>query len=252
MTGVIPLPNVQGRIDHFAFDPKGRLFISALSNNTEEVIDLSAQRVVHSIAGIPTPQGVAYAPDAEKLFVASAKGKLYIYDGTTFNLTTAIGFHSDVDNLRYSAEEQRVYVGYGDDESAAIGMIDVKTNKRLDQEYKLGAHPESFQLETSGPNIFVNLPDLKQVAVVNRKTGAITRRPMTLEANFPMALDEPRHRLFIATRTPARMVVFDTATGHIVATLPCVQDSDDLYLRRNAQTHMRSGWERIHQSLQTN
>ena len=229
LTGAIPLGGVQGRIDHFAFDPKNRLFVSALGNNTEEVIDLSAQKVVHSITGVPTPQGVAYSPETNKLFVASAKGKLYIYDGASFDLITAIDFPSDVDNLRYDPADKRVYVGYGDDETAAIGIVDATTNKRLDEEYKLGAHPESFQLEASGPNIFVNLPDLKQIAGINRKTRAITRWTLTLESNFPMAIDEAHHRLFIASRTPARMAVFDTESGHLIATLPCVQDSDDLY-----------------------
>ena len=100
---------------------------------------------------------------------------------------------------------------------------------RLREEYKLGAHPESFQLEQSGPNIFVNLPDSKQIAVVNRKTGVISHWALTLEANFPMALDEADHRLFIATRSPARMAVFDTNSGHLITALPCPQDSDDLY-----------------------
>jgi len=229
LTGAIPLANVQGRIDHFGFDPKNRLFVSALGNNTEEVIDLSAQRVVHSITGVPTPQGVAYSPEANKLFVASAKGKVYVYDGTSFDIITTIDFHDDADNLRYDPAEKRVYVGYGDEETAAIGMIDAITNKRLDEEYKVGAHPESFQLETSGPNIFVNLPDLKQIAVINRKTRAITRWALTLESNFPMALDEADHRLFIASRTPPRMEVFDADSGRVIATVPCVQDSDDLY-----------------------
>lgn len=229
LTGAIPLPNVQGRIDHFGFDTKNRLFVSALGNNTEEVLDLSTQRVVHSIAGVPTPQGVAYSPETNKLFVASAKGKLYIYDGTSFDPITTIDFHGDVDNLRYDTADKRVYVGYGDDEAAAIAMIDATTNKRLDEEFKLGAHPESFQLETSGSNIFVNLPDLKQIAVVNRKTRVITRWSLTLQANFPMAFDEPDHRLFIASRTPPRMAVFDAVSGHMIVALPCVQDSDDLY-----------------------
>ena len=83
LTGAIPLPNVKGRIDHFGFDPKNRLFVSALGNNTEEVINLSAQRVVRTITGVPTPQGVAYSPETNKLFVGSDEGKLYIYDGTT-------------------------------------------------------------------------------------------------------------------------------------------------------------------------
>ena len=99
---------------------------------------------------------------------------------------------------------------------------------RLDDEFKLGAHPESFQLGASGPNIYVNLPDLKQIAVVNRSTHSITRWLMSFESNFTMALDEPDHRLFVATRTPSQLAVFDTHSGRLVVTLPAVQDSDDL------------------------
>src|SRR5207247_8059819 len=58
----------------------------------------------------------------------------------TFELVKAIDFHGDVDNLRYDAPNQRVYVGFGDDESGAIGTVDATTNERLDEEYKLGAH----------------------------------------------------------------------------------------------------------------
>ncbi len=164
-----------------------------------------------------------------RYFAASSKGKLYIYDGTSFDLIKEIDFHSDVDNLRYDTANKRVYVGYGEDETGAIGTVDATTNERLDEEYKLGAHPESFQLETSGSNIYANLPDLKQIAVINRSTRAISRWPLTLQMNFPMALDEADHRLFVGTRTPARLAVFDTNSGHMIAALPCVQDTDDLY-----------------------
>src|SRR5205807_9509446 len=84
---------------------------------------------------------------------ASSKGQLYIYDGATFAFIKNIDFHGDVDSLRYDAANQREYVGYGEDETGAIGVVDGSTSERLPEEYKLGAHPESFQLETSGPNI---------------------------------------------------------------------------------------------------
>jgi WD40 repeat protein len=229
LTEAIPLPGVQGRFDHFAFDRQNQLFVSTLGNNTVEVIDISARTRAHSISGIPNPQGAVYVPETKKLFVASSKGKLYVYDGISFDLVKTIDFHGDVDNLRYDAGNRRVYVGYGDDETGAIGIIDVTTNERLEEEYKLGSHPESFQLETAGPNIYVNLPELKQIAVINRSTRAISRWPLTLEHNFPMALDEMNHRLFVATHEPARLAVFDTNSGHLVVSLPCVQDADDLY-----------------------
>jgi len=230
LSGSIPMEGVKGRFDHFA-SGQGQVFVSALGNNTVEVISIFGGTVEHTITGVPGPQGVAYSPEANKLFVASVKGKLYIYDGASFNLLTTIDFPGGADNLRYDAATKRVYVGCGDDEkTGAIAAVDAMTNQRLDEEYKIGGEPESFQLEKSGPNIYVNIPDLKQIAVINRNTKAITRWPLTgLLMNFPMALDEADHRLFVGIREPPRLAVFDTASGHSVALLPSVADSDDLY-----------------------
>src|SRR3954469_12177890 len=60
----IRLPDVKGRIDHFALDlPNERLFVCALGNNSVEVIDLRKGERVHSIAGLESPQGVAYVAE---------------------------------------------------------------------------------------------------------------------------------------------------------------------------------------------
>jgi hypothetical protein len=229
LTGAIPLEGVRGRFDHFA-SGKGKVFVSGLGNNTVEVIDLFGGTLVHTIAGVPGPQGLAFSPEANKLFVASEKGKLYIYDGDSFKLITTLNFDGGADNLRYDAANKRIYVACGDDEkNSAIAAVDAMTNKRLDEVYKLGAEPESFQLEKSGPNIYVNLPGPKQIAVINRNTKELSRWSLTVGQNFPMALDEADHRLFVASREPAALSVFDTRTGHMIASLPSVQDSDDLY-----------------------
>ncbi len=229
LSGSVPMEGVKGRFDHFA-SGQGQVFVSALGNNTVEVISIFGGTVEHTITGIPGPQGVAFSPEANKLFAASEKGKLYIYDAAAFNLIKTIDFPGGADNLRYDASTKRVYVGCGDDEkTGAIAVVDAMTNERID-EYKIGGEPESFQLEKSGPNIYVNIPDLKLIAVINRDTKKITRWPLTgLLMNFPMALDEPDHRLFVGIREPPRLGVFDTASGHTVAMLPSVADSDDLY-----------------------
>jgi WD40 repeat protein len=229
LTGQVPLEGVKGRFDHFA-SGKGRVFVSGLGNNSVEAIGIFEGTRIHQITGVPGPQGVAFSPEANKLFVASEKGKVYIYDGDSFKLLSTLDFEGGADNMRYDAATKRVYVGCGDDEkNSAIAAIDAMTNKRLDEVYKIGGEPESFQLEKSGPNIYVNIPDLKQIAVINRTTKEITRWPLTVGQNFPMALDEADHRLFVASREPATLSVFDTSTGHVVASLPGVQDSDDLY-----------------------
>jgi DNA-binding beta-propeller fold protein YncE len=228
LTDAIPLPGVKGRFDHFATGGKF-LFVSALGNNSVEVIDISERALAHTITGISHPQGIVFSPETNKLFVASDQGELYIYEGTSFTLISTIDFHGDADNLRYDPENKRVYVGYGEDQAGAIGSVDATTNQRAPEDYNLGAHPESFQLEKSGPNIYVNLPDSKQIAVINRTTHAISRWPLTFGLNFPMALDEPGHRLFVGTREPPGLAVFDTASGRLISSFAGVQDSDDLY-----------------------
>ena len=229
LSGSVPLEGVKGRFDHFAFG-QGRVFVSALGNNTVEVINVFGGIVEHTITGVPNPQGVAFSPETHKLFVASAKGKVYIYDAGSFDLISTVDFEGGADNLRYDAANKRVYVGCGDDEkNAAIATIDAITNQRLDEEYKLGGEPESFQLETSGPNIYVNIPDLKQIAVINRSTKEIKRWPLTgLRLNFPMALDEADHRLFVGIREPARLAVLDTTSGHLIVALPSAEDTRPL------------------------
>jgi DNA-binding beta-propeller fold protein YncE len=229
LTATVPLVGVKGRFDHFAFG-KGRVFVSGLGNNSVEVIDLFQGTRAREITGVPNPQGVAFSPEANKLFVASEKGKVYIYDGDSFKLITTLNFDGGADNLRYDSATKRVYVGCGDDEkNAAIAAVDAMTNKRLDEVYKLGGEPESFQLEKNGPNIYVNVPDLKQIVVINRTTKELTRWPVAAGQNFPMALDEADHRVIVGTREPATLSVFDTGTGKMVASVPTVQDTDDLY-----------------------
>jgi DNA-binding beta-propeller fold protein YncE len=229
MTATVPLEGVKGRFDHFA-SGKGKVFVSGLGNNSVEIIDLFQGTRSHEITGVPNPQGVAFSPEANKLFVASEKGKLYIYDGDSYKLLATLDFEGGADNLRYDAANKRVYVGCGDDEkNSAIAAVDAMTNKRLDEVYKLGGEPESFQLEKNGPDIYVNVPDLKQIVVINRTTKELTRWPLTVGQNFPMALDEADHRVIVGTREPATLSVFDTATGKMVASIPTVQDTDDLY-----------------------
>src|SRR5712692_3522829 len=88
----IPLPEVEGRIDHLAVDVlHRRLFVAALGNNTLEVVDLAAGKRVHTITGLHEPQGIAYVPVRNRIYVANGEdGKLNIYNGTSFELLQTI------------------------------------------------------------------------------------------------------------------------------------------------------------------
>src|SRR5689334_14569 len=99
----IPLPDVQGRIDHMFLDvSKNLLFVAALGNNTVEVIDVKQGRRIYSIPGLREPQGVLYLPDVNKLYVANADdGTLRIFDGSTYGLIKSTKLGDDADNIRF-------------------------------------------------------------------------------------------------------------------------------------------------------
>ena len=238
----IELPDVQGRIDHMSVDVKGeRLFVSALGNNTVEVIDTNAGNRVKTIHGLKEPQGVLYVPAVDRLYVANSKdGSVRVFEGNSFTPLKTLDYGDDADNLRYDSDRKRVYVGYGSGALAEIGGEGIKGG-----EIKLDAHPESFQLEKDTPRIYVNLPKSRKIAVLDRETRAtIATWPlgMTL-ANYPMALDQADHRLFVITRFPARLLVFDTTTGKTVQRLPAVGDCDDVFYDQVAKRVYASGGE---------
>lgn len=240
----ISLAGVGGRIDHLAVDLRGRrLFVAALGNNTVEIVDLQAGRRVHSITGLQEPQGIFYLPDTNRLYVAGGgDGACRIYDAASYKLVKTVALGEDADNIRYDPAARRLYIGYG---AGALGVIDPDGNKLAD--IRLDAHPESFQLESNGPRIFVNLPNAKKVAVIDRRKAAVVASWGTggAQANYPMALDEPNRRLFVACRQPARLLVLTTDTGALVTQLATAGDCDDLFYDAPHQRLYASGGEGV-------
>ena len=225
----IPLPAVEGRVDHFAFDSGGeRLFVCALGNNTVEVIDLCKGRRIHSITGLGSPQGIACIPESNRVLVANDKGGICnIYDAKSFQPVAQISLKDDADNVRYDIATKQIYVGFG---SGGIAVIDATNGKQIGS-IKLSAHPEAFELEKNGRRIFVNVPNSRHVAVIDRDKGEVIARWQTDLAfgNFPMALDEANHRLFVGCRLPSKLVVLDTDSGNVVAKSDISGDPDEVF-----------------------
>ena len=224
----IALPGVEGRIDHFALDLTGdRLFVCALGNNTVEVLDLRKGERIHSITGIGAPQGIAYIPEPDRLFVANDKnGICKIYDGKSFQPVGELNFEDDADNVRYDSATKKIYVGFG---SGGIAVVNAPDGKQIGS-IKLSAHPEAFELEKSGNRIFVNVPNARQVAVIDREKGGViaTWKTDLAFGNFPMGLDEANHRLFVGCRIPSQLVVLNTDSGDVVAKIGISGDSDEV------------------------
>jgi len=229
LVATITIPNVKGRIDHLDFDAKGhRLFIAALGNNTLEVLDTGSNRHAKSVPGFGEPQGLAYVPESNRLYVANGSaGHVDVLDGESLARLKRIDKLGDADNVRYDRAQRTVVIGYG---QGALRIIRTDSDESAADIPLLG-HPESFQLEQIGSRAFVNVPSARQVAVVDRARREVTATWEVPEArgNFPMALDEKERRLFVGTRSPAMMLVYDTDSGKLIAKLPIGGDTDDIF-----------------------
>src|SRR5215471_13231198 len=108
----IPMPGVEGRIDHLGVDVKGqRLFVAALGNNTLEVIDLAQGKRIRSITGLREPQGVAYVPELDQVVVANGDdGSIRAFDVKSFAMAWTLPLGDDADNVRYDPMNGRVVV----------------------------------------------------------------------------------------------------------------------------------------------
>jgi DNA-binding beta-propeller fold protein YncE len=226
--GRIDLPGVEGRFDHFTFDAAtGRLFVAALGNNTVEVVEVHSGKRLASARGVDEPQGLAFVPPGRLIVANGGTGEVQLREGDDLHVAASLATAGDADNVRYDPVARRAYVGVG---SGALVALDPSSAKKLG-EVRLGAHPESFQLERAGRRIFVNVPNAHQIAVIDRQSMSVTTtwKLTDAAANYPMALDEDEKRLFVVCRSPARVLVYDTRSGTMTAAFEAVGDADDVF-----------------------
>jgi DNA-binding beta-propeller fold protein YncE len=231
----IPLGEVRGRIDHMAADlRRKRLFVAELGNDSVGIVDLEGHALVHRITGLHEPQGVGYVAAGDTLYVANAgDGAVRLFNADSFAPTGQIALGSDADNIRVDAERKQVFVGYG---GGGLAVIDPVSQRKI-ADIPLAAHPESFQLAADGSRIFVNLPDARAIAVVDRPAGRQTAKWSTDGAagNFPMAVTPDGERVLVVFRSPAKLAVFAAKDGKRIASVDTCGDADDVFVDAKRQ-----------------
>jgi YVTN family beta-propeller protein len=226
----IELRTVSGRIDHMAVDlPRQRLFVAELGNDSVGVIDVGNRKVVRTIAGLKEPQGVGYVASTDTLYVANARdGSVRLYQGADYAPAGQIDLGDDADNVRVDVGTNRVFVGYG---SGGLAVIDPAKRMKV-ADVRLKAHPEGFQLDTDSSRVFVNVPNAREIAVVDRDAGKqIASWPTQFgSSNFPMALDQDAKQVLTVFRSPPRLGALAMSDGKVARSPDTCGDSDDLFV----------------------
>jgi YVTN family beta-propeller protein len=226
----ISLGAMSGRIDHLGVDLKRqRLFVAELGNNSLGVVDLAASKVLRTVAGLSEPQGVAYVPFADSVYVANGgDGSVRVLRGDDLAPTGRIELGDDADNVRVDAQHHRVLVGYG---KGAIAVIDPASRTKA-ADIRLKGHPEGFQVaEETGTQVFVNVPDAGEIEVVDLAAEGTRSLPTKgLRSNFPMAVDRDAHRVLVVFRSPPTLMALSSQDRRVVAKIQTCGDADDVFV----------------------
>ena len=232
-----PLPGYTGDLDHFGVDVKGgRLFLASEDHKTVEVFDLRTGKRIHSIEGFGQPLTMAYLPDSDRLIVTDGDDTdaVQLVDCKEYKIIKTLKLGKGVDHSVFNPLNNYFYVENGGGPNGAthsLAIIDTTSFKQVGEIAGLpGSSNEGMVIDHEGRELYINMTGSDEVGIIDLKTLQIIARWPLPDAHVAhaIALDEPHHRLFTATRNPPQFIVFNTDTGKVVASLLCVGVNSDM------------------------
>jgi DNA-binding beta-propeller fold protein YncE len=127
----VPLPGRASRFDYQTVDPVNRrLYITHLGDSSLVVFDLTGQRVIQEVGGLPSVHGVIAAPEQHLLFAtATAERTLALIDDRTFQIQARVPAGEYPNGLAYDPTSGRVFVS--NNSGVGVGVVDAKTAHAL-------------------------------------------------------------------------------------------------------------------------
>jgi hypothetical protein len=273
----IPLPGVRGRLDHMGVDlEKKRLFVAASDNNTLEVVDLTAGKVTKSLTGFQDTQDAVFlGGDFNKLYVSSLDGHVRVFQGESFWLVQDFKIEPDANRLFYDPTTKLIYFGYGGENAGfdaygRLGVLQPKPGAGYDQlvadmiaPTQRPGHLAEIAMDDNGILLACDSRADLIYQFDTRKRELIKSWPAKGDGAADMAIDPTHHRLFVGTRVPPEMTVYDSVSGKEVQSLPGPETMDgvhyDASLKRIYMTGGRwygtpeasSGWIYVYQQKDT-
>lgn len=234
-----PMPGFTGDFDHFGLDLKGnRLFLASEDQKTVEVFNLQTGERVHSIQGFGQPLTMTYLTESDRLIVTDGgdTNAVELVDCKEYKIIGVLKMAPGVDHSAYNPMNKHFYVENGggpDTKTHVLTIIDTRSFKQVGEITGVpGDSNEGMVIDRKGEKLYVNLTGTDEIGVFDLNTNQLIARWPLPDAHVAhaIALDEPNHRLFIATRKPAQFIVFNMDTGKVVTTLPCVGVNSDMWL----------------------
>lgn len=199
-----------------ADDATGMLYVS--HGKMVHVVDMKTGKNVATITDVNGVHGIAIAPELQKGFISNgADSNVTVFSTKDFTVIEKVPIKGkNPDAILYEPFSKTVITWNGRSSNASV--IDAKTDKLI-KIIDLAGKPEAAVSDGKG-KVFVNIEDKSEVCMINVMTWKVEQTWSISPGEGPsgLAIDIENHRLFSAT--DKLMVVLDSETGKVVATLP--------------------------------
>ncbi len=223
----ITIEGGKGSFDFLEIDlGKKRLVAAHTKDGTIDVIDLAANKVLARIAA-GAPQDIAIDAKTGKYFATiSDRKQVAVIDSVTLKVTNTVATEGELDAILLDPKNRRVYATHDDGKS--VWVIDADTEK-LVATVAIPGDPEVLVYDAVKDRVYLNIIPTHETVVIDPKTATVVEHWTNQPAQRPhgLVLDPDTGRLFSAGAN-GQLVVLDTSTGKIVATVKIADRVDQI------------------------
>jgi YVTN family beta-propeller protein len=180
-----------------------RLYAADRTNQSVDVFDISkpGARYLQSIALGSSPNGLAVAPELNRLFVGTGSGAVTVIDTNSYAILSQVSAGgASADLLDYGAARQRLYVS--NSSAGTITSIDPTTNQ-VKAQFDVGRYQlEQPRFNPANGLVYVTSPTADTLFAVDPNDGLV-KRSILLHGCQPMgmAINPTSNKALIVCRT---------------------------------------------------
>ena len=179
------------------------VYVSAAGAHEVAIIDDRTLKVTARVGGISFPDGIAFAPEVDKVFVSDeAGGTDVVIDARTHGKRATIELGGEAGNTHYDSVSHCILVAVQTrNELVAIDPV----SERVVQRYALrGAdHPHGFEVDHAGRLLFMSCEGNAMLLVLDLRTMAVIQALKVPADPDVLAWDATWRRLYVAAESGA-------------------------------------------------
>lgn len=189
------------------------------------VVDLEKNAVAGEIADTPGVHAFLPLPELKRGFSSNGKeNKASVVDLTTLKTAAKVDTGESPDAIVYEPKRSEVYIF--NHRGNSVTVIEPKSTNVVTT-IALGGSPEFGVADSDVGRVYCNIEDKNEVVAIDTAKHEVVARWPLAPGTEPtgVALDAAHHRLFAACNNKM-MVVLNTQTGKVVATVPIGSGTD--------------------------